>query len=96
MTCKACEPVCTGDDTTASPARHFQPVRLPLSKPGLLTRLLPVGGVVVGAAVGVVLGVDVGLGKGVGVGAFDFVGTGVGVGVVVVPLVKDFNALIKE
>src|SRR5579884_1924692 len=84
--CSANEPLCTGLVTTASPASQVQPLRLPVSKPGFVTRLppLPVG---VGVAAGVLVGVAVGAPVGVAVGAPVGVAVGVFAGVAVGPLV---------
>src|SRR5258708_6456432 len=61
--------------TTPSPLLQLQPERLPVSKPGLVTRLPP------GLGVGVGVGVLVGVGVGVGVGVLVPPGVGVGGGV---------------
>src|SRR5690348_10683759 len=72
----ACVPPWTGLETTVSSGEQLHEPS-PLSKPGLASRLPPVGvGVPVGVAVGVGVGVLVGVGVGVGVR----VGVGVGVG----------------
>src|SRR5579875_238869 len=82
-TSSACEPLWTGELTTASPALQVQPLRLPVSKPGFVTRLPP------GFGVGVGVGVAVPIGVGVAVGVF----VGVGVGVGVPPLLPPVNGL---
>jgi hypothetical protein len=73
-------PPCTGEVTTTSPVLQVQPLKFPVSKPGLTTRF-PGVGVGVTTGVGVVPGVGVGVGVRVGVG----VGVGVLVGVGVIP-----------
>src|SRR5437879_6445977 len=80
VTCKACEPLCTGLLTTVSPDWQLQPESEPASKPGLLTRLPPEG-----VGVGVVPPV-----VGVGVGVLVLVAVGVGVGVPP-PLLPELN-----
>src|SRR5579859_612839 len=73
-------PLWTGLPTTAAvPASQDQGARLPVSKPGLLTRLPLDGGVGVGG--GALVGVGVG-GACVGVGLGGVVGVGVGGAVV--------------
>src|SRR5690348_10385132 len=66
VTWRACVPLLTGVETTLSPLLQVQPLRVPVSKPPLLTRLPPAG-----VAVGVVPIV------GVGVGVVPVVGVGV-------------------
>src|SRR5258708_22842175 len=77
-------PLCTGAVTTAAvPASQVQPASVPVSKPGLLTRLPPLVGVGVAGVVGVgVAGTGVGVaGIGVGVAAMGVGGGGTGVAV---------------